>query len=157
MDALLGRDPAALEHAVLRSCEIKSEIVALDEQEQDVRALLNFGHTFGHAIEAGIGYGDWLHGEAIGAGMVMAADLSQQLGLLAAADVSRIERLIERAGLPVAGPNFPRERYLEHMALDKKTRDGASRFVVLECLGSARLQTGVAVDMVGGVLARRVA
>ncbi len=157
MDALLGRDPAALEHAVLRSCEIKSAIVALDEQEHDVRALLNFGHTFGHAIEAGLGYGDWLHGEAIGAGMVMAADLSQQLGLLAAADVSRIERLIERAGLPVAGPSFPRERYLEHMALDKKTRDGASRFVVLERLGSARLQTGVAADMVGGVLARRVA
>ena len=157
MDALLARDPVALEHAVLRSCEIKSEIVSLDEQEQDVRALLNFGHTFGHAIEAGLGYGDWLHGEAVGAGMVMAADLSQQLGLLATVDVARIEKLISRAGLPVTGPGFPRERYIEHMALDKKTRDGAIRFVVLDRVGSARIQSGVGAAMVDGVLARRVA
>ena len=157
IDALLARDPAALEHAVMRSCEIKSAIVAEDEREMDVRALLNFGHTFGHAIEAGLGYGDWLHGEAIGAGMVMAADLSRELGHLTAADVTRVEALIGRAGLPVAGPSFPRERYMEHMSLDKKTRDGAIRFVVLDCIGSARVQAGVAQTVVNGVLARRTA
>ncbi|MGE0674802.1 MAG: 3-dehydroquinate synthase [Methylibium sp.] len=154
IEALLARDPAALEHAVLRSCEIKSAIVAADERELDVRALLNFGHTFGHAIDAALGYGDWLHGEAVGAGMVMAADLSRELGYLGAADVSRVQALIGRAGLPVAGPGFARERYWEHMSVDKKTRDGAVRFVVLERLGSARVQAGVARAMVDGVLAR---
>ncbi|MBM3345523.1 MAG: 3-dehydroquinate synthase [Betaproteobacteria bacterium] len=157
IDALLARDPAALEHAVVRSCEIKAAIVAEDERELEVRALLNFGHTFGHAIEAGLGYGDWLHGEAIGAGMIMAADLSRELGYLDAAEVARIQALIGRAGLPVTGPKLPRARYLEHMSVDKKTRDGATRFVVLERLGSARIQTGVAQAIVEGVLARRIA
>lgn len=157
MDALLARDASALEHAVLRSCEIKSAVVAEDERELDVRAMLNFGHTFGHAIEAGLGYGDWLHGEAVGAGMVMAADLSQQLGYLTAAELSRIEKLIERAGLPVSGPAFGRDRYWEHMSVDKKTRDGAIRFVVLEKLGVARVQGGVSEALVDGVLARRAA
>ena len=152
MDGLLARDAAALEHAVLRSCEIKSALVAEDEREMDVRALLNFGHTFGHAIEAGLGYGDWLHGEAVGAGMMMAADLSHQLGHLSAADVSRIEKLIARAGLPVKGPAFGRDRYWEHMSVDKKTRDGAIRFVVLEKLGSARIQGGVSEAVVNRVL-----
>ena len=152
MDGLLARDAAALEHAVLRSCEIKSALVAEDEREMDVRALLNFGHTFGHAIEAGLGYGDWLHGEAVGAGMMMAADLSHQLGHLSAADVSRIEKLIARAGLPVKGPAFGRDRYWEHMSVDKKTRDGAIRFVVLEKLGSARVQGGVSEAVVNRVL-----
>ena len=155
LDGLLARDPSALEHAVLRSCEIKSAVVAEDERELDVRALLNFGHTFGHAIEAGLGYGDWLHGEAVGAGMVMAADLSHQLGHLDAATLARIERLIARAGLPVKGPAFGRERYWEHMSVDKKTRDGAIRFVVLERLGSARVQGGVSESVVNGVLDRR--
>ncbi len=154
VEALLARRPEALEHAVMRCCEIKAEIVARDEREQDERALLNFGHTFGHAIEAGLGYGDWLHGEAIAAGMVMAADLSQQLGYLSAAEVARIENLIRRAQLPLAGPVLAPGRYLDLMRVDKKTRDGALRFVVLERLGAARLQTGVATAMLVGVLAR---
>jgi 3-dehydroquinate synthase len=156
MDALLEREPAALEHAVLRSCEIKSAVVAEDEREMDVRALLNFGHTFGHAIEAGLGYGDWLHGEAVGAGMVMAADLSHQLGYLGSADLARVEKLIARAGLPVRGPSLGRERYWEHMSVDKKTRDGAIRFVVLKRLGSARVQGGIGEAVVNAVLDRRV-
>lgn len=157
IDALLARDPAALEHAIVRSCQIKSDIVAQDEREQDVRAVLNFGHTFGHAIEAGLGYGNWLHGEAVGAGMVMAADLSQQLGLLSAAEVGRIEKLVDRAGLPLTGPAFQRQRYIDLMSVDKKTRDGALRFVVLERLGCARVQTGVDPALIDRVLARRSA
>jgi 3-dehydroquinate synthase len=152
--ALLARDPAALEHAVVRSCEIKADIVALDERETDLRALLNFGHTFGHAIEAGLGYGEWLHGEAVAAGMVMAADLSRQLGYLSPSDAGRVEALIRRAGLPVAGPPLSRDRYVELMGVDKKTRDGALRFVVLERLGSARVQAGIDPALVDGVLAR---
>ncbi|HXC41598.1 MAG TPA: 3-dehydroquinate synthase [Burkholderiales bacterium] len=139
--ALLSRDVAALEHAVLRCCEIKAEVVAADETEQDLRAILNFGHTFGHAIEAGLGYGHWLHGEAIGAGMVMAADLSRRLGGLDEGTANRITRLIERTGLPIAGPAFTAERYIELMSVDKKVRDGTLQFVVLEGLGKARVRS----------------
>src|SRR4030088_2989510 len=102
IDRLLARDPDALEHAVVRSIAIKAEIVGQDERESGVRALLNFGHTFGHAIETGLGYGAWLHGEAVAAGMFMAADLSRQLGYLSEADTARIRALLERAGLPTA-------------------------------------------------------
>lgn len=155
MEALLARDAEALQHAVLRSCEIKAEVVAQDEREEDVRAVLNFGHTFGHAIEAGLGYGEWLHGEAVGAGIAMAVELSAALGCLQPADVDRVVRLLSRAGLPVTGPGFPVPRYLELMSVDKKARDGALRFVVLERIGSAAVRPAVPPDILQRVLERR--
>ena len=157
IDALLARDPVALEHAVVRCCEIKAEIVALDEREEDLRALLNFGHTFGHAIEAGLGFGTWLHGEAIGAGMVMAADLSHRLGSLGAADVSRIERLLTRAGLPTIGPTFASSKYLELMSVDKKARDGGLRFIVLDRVGAASIRSDIPSTTVTSTLTARSA
>ena len=140
IDRLVRRDPAALAHAVKRSIEIKAEVVALDERETGPRALLNFGHTFGHAIEAGMGYGKWLHGEAVAAGMMMAADLSARLGQLRASDVARVRALLERAGLPVAAPVLGRDRYLELMSIDKKVESGRIRFILLERLGSAYIR-----------------
>ena len=137
LDALLARDKAALAHAVRRSCEIKAWVVGQDERESGLRAILNFGHTFGHAIEAGLGYGAWLHGEAVGCGMVMAADLSARLGLIETAYAERLSRLIERAGLPVRGPALGAARYLELMRLDKKAEGGEIRFVVIESPGRA--------------------
>ena len=140
IDALLARDPAALAHAVKRCCEIKASVVAQDERESGLRAILNFGHTFGHAIEAGLGYGQWLHGEAVGCGMVMAACLSERLGLVDAALVRRLKTLIQKAGLPVTGPVLDASdnagRYLELMRLDKKSLGGDIRFVVID--GPAR-------------------
>jgi 3-dehydroquinate synthase len=132
---LLARDREALTYAVERSCINKAEIVAADETESGVRALLNLGHTFGHAIEAGMGYGEWLHGEGVAAGTVMAADLSRRLGWLSEADVQRIIRLLRSAGLPVAGPALGADRYLELMSLDKKVAGGKLRLVLLEALG----------------------
>lgn len=140
IDGLRQRDPQALIHAVRRSCEIKADVVARDEREGGMRALLNFGHTFGHAIEAGTGYGSWLHGQAVGAGMVMAAELSRRAGLLAAADVTRVRELTARAGLPVLGPALAVERYLELMAIDKKAAAGKVRFILLEAIGRAVLR-----------------
>lgn len=140
MDRLLARDVDALSHAILRSIEIKAEIVALDERESGPRALLNFGHTFGHAIEAGLGFGVWLHGEAVAAGMVMAADLSQRLGLIDAGVSERLRHLIAAAGLPVQGPRLTPERYLELMSVDKKADAGKIRFVLLDALGSAHVR-----------------
>lgn len=137
LPALLAREPAALAHAVRRSCEIKARVVGQDERESGLRAILNFGHTFGHAIESGLGYGEWLHGEAVGCGMVMAAQLSQRLGGVDAAFVQRLTRLIEAAGLPVKGPALGAERYLELMRVDKKSEAGEIRFVVLDAPGSA--------------------
>ncbi|HEY4081436.1 MAG TPA: 3-dehydroquinate synthase [Burkholderiaceae bacterium] len=137
LDALLARDKAALAHAVKRSCEIKAWVVGQDEREAGLRAILNFGHTFGHAIEAGLGYGQWLHGEAVGCGMVMAADLSVRTGLAAPELLPRLTRLIERAGLPIKAPSMPVERWLELMRVDKKAEDGAIRFVLIEGLGRA--------------------
>jgi 3-dehydroquinate synthase len=137
LDALLARDVAALAHAVRRSCEIKAWVVGQDEREGGLRAILNFGHTFGHAIESGLGYGQWLHGEAVACGMVMAADLSTRLGLLPQAFAERLQRLIERAGLPVRGPALGAERYLELMRVDKKAQGGEIRFVLLESPGRA--------------------
>jgi 3-dehydroquinate synthase len=135
--ALLAREPAALAHAVRRSCEIKAWVVGQDERESGLRAILNFGHTFGHAIEAGLGYGAWLHGEAVGCGMVMALQLSQRLGLIDAGYVRRVTALIERAGLPVVGPPLGADRYLELMRVDKKAEGGEIRFVVIERPGQA--------------------
>jgi 3-dehydroquinate synthase len=141
MDALRARDVSALAHAVRRSCEIKAEVVGQDERESGLRAILNFGHTFGHAIEAGLGYGAWLHGEGVGCGMVMAATLSHRLGLVDAAFVRRLRVLIERAGLPVVGPALDAGdnagRYLELMRLDKKSEAGEIKFVVIEAPGRA--------------------
>ena len=140
LDALLARDEAALRHAIRRSCEIKAEVVSQDERENGLRAILNFGHTFGHAIEAGLGYGEWLHGEAVGCGMVMGADLSVRLGLLDASDAERLTRLIRRAGLPVRGPALGAERYLSLMRVDKKAAGGEIRFIVLEGIGRASMR-----------------
>ncbi len=137
LPALVARDPVALAHAVRRSCEIKAEVVGQDERESGLRAILNFGHTFGHAIEAGLGYGQWLHGEAVGCGMVMAAELSAQLGLVPQAFVARIARIVAAAGLPVRGPALGMERYLELMRVDKKAEGGEIRFVVIESPGRA--------------------
>ena len=137
LDALKARDKGALAHAIKRSCEIKAWVVAQDEREAGLREILNFGHTFGHAIETGLGYGEWLHGEAVGCGMVMGADLSVRLGLIDAAYASRLQRIIERAGLPVVGPRLGTSRYLELMRHDKKSRAGAIRFVVIEGPGRA--------------------
>ena len=144
IDALLARDPVALTYAVKRSCEIKAWVVGQDERESGLRAILNFGHTFGHAIEAGLGYGVWLHGEAVGCGMVMAAHLSHQLGLVDAAFVARLTRLIEKAGLPVIGPRLSEAdnagRYLELMQVDKKAEGGTIRFVVIDGPGCAAMR-----------------
>jgi 3-dehydroquinate synthase len=140
VEKILQRDRGALAHAVRRSCELKAAIVAADERESGARALLNFGHTFGHAIEAGTGYGAWLHGEAVSAGMVMAAELSCLSGMLPKSDVARVRRLLERAGLPVRGPALGAGRMLELMALDKKAAGGRMRFVMLEAIGRATLR-----------------
>jgi 3-dehydroquinate synthase len=148
IDALMAREPAALAHAVKRSCEIKAWVVGQDEREAGLRAILNFGHTFGHAIEAGLGYGQWLHGEAVGCGMVMAAHLSQRLGLVDAAFVARLTQLIQNAGLPVTGPRLSETdnagRYLELMRVDKKAEGGEIRFVVID--GPARAAVRSAPD-----------
>ena len=145
IDALMARDPAALAHAVKRSCEIKAWVVGQDEREAGLRAILNFGHTFGHAIEAGLGYGEWLHGEAVGCGMVMAAHLSQRLGLVDAAFVQRLTTLIQKAGLPVTGPRLSETdnagRYLELMRVDKKAEGGEIRFVVINGPASAAMRS----------------
>ncbi|MGC4085503.1 MAG: 3-dehydroquinate synthase [Vicinamibacterales bacterium] len=137
LEALKAREIDALKYAVKRSCEIKAWVVSRDEREAGLREILNFGHTFAHAIETGLGHGQWLHGEAVGCGMVMAADLSARLGLIDSAYAQRIMRLVERAGLPVVGPRLGAERYLELMRLDKKTRSGAIRYIVIEAPGRA--------------------
>ena len=133
---LMAREPQALAHAISRSCEIKAEVVRQDEREGGLRAILNFGHTFGHAIEAGMGYGAWLHGEAVGCGMVMAADLSHRAGLIDAATVTRLKALVAAAGLPVTAPDLGVQRWLELMEVDKKNEGGAIKFILLKPLGS---------------------
>ena len=137
MEALVGRNTDALIYAVERSCVNKAEVVAADEHEHGQRALLNLGHTFGHAIETGMGYGEWLHGEAVAAGMYMAADLSVRLGWLAQADVARVEKLLVRANLPVKGPHLSVEKMKDLMAVDKKVQDGQIRLVLLKAIGEA--------------------
>jgi len=135
--ALLARDKTALGHAVRRACEIKAWVVGQDERESGLRAILNFGHTFGHAIEAGLGYGRWLHGEAVGCGMVMAADLSVRLGLIDGNYAARLRRIISASGLPTRAPGLGNERYLELMRVDKKAEGGEIRFVLIESPGRA--------------------
>jgi 3-dehydroquinate synthase len=138
VDALLALDPEALAHAVYRSCELKADVVKRDERESGDRALLNLGHTFGHAIETATGYTEWLHGEAVATGMVIAADMSARLGMIKDADVRRIRDLLARIGLPVAPPRFGAQRALECMRVDKKVKSGRIRLVLLEKLGVAR-------------------
>ena len=141
LDKLLACDPGTLEHAIRRSCEIKAGIVAADEREQGARALLNLGHTFGHAIESATAYRTWLHGEAIAIGLLMATALSARLGWLDGADVQRVRSLLERAGLPTSAPGLDVGQMLEFMQLDKKVRDGRLRLVLLPRLGAARVST----------------
>ena len=142
VDDLRARRRDALAHAVRRSCEIKAHVVGADEKEAGLREILNFGHTFGHAIEAGLGYGEWLHGEGVGCGMVMAAELSARLGLVDAAFARRIEALVVRAGLPVRGPaSLGPQRYLELMRVDKKAQGGDIRFVLLDGESHASVRT----------------
>ncbi|MEJ2610011.1 MAG: 3-dehydroquinate synthase [Candidatus Thiodiazotropha sp.] len=138
LDALLERDPVTLAYAIQRSCRCKAEVVEADEREAGRRALLNLGHTFGHAIETGMGYGKWLHGEAVATGMCMAADLSHRLGWLSKEALDRATHLIERANLPVTPPKeMTAERFLQLMAVDKKVMDGRLRFVLLKDIGQS--------------------
>ena len=140
LHALLARDVGALGHAVQRSCEIKAAVVGADERESGQRAILNFGHTFGHAIESGLGYGAWLHGEAVACGMVLASSLSADLGLVPRTYAERLHHLIGRAGLPTTAPTMPVQRWLDLMRLDKKAEAGEIRFVVLEQPGKASMR-----------------
>ncbi len=137
MSALLARDPEALTYAIEQSCRHKAEVVAADEREAGQRALLNLGHTFGHAIETHTGYSEWLHGEAVGTGMCMAARLSAELGWISEADCARTERIVAAAGLPTRPPRMASERFLELMAVDKKAIGGKIRLVLLKALGHA--------------------
>ncbi len=138
MSALLARDEKAIAYAVKRSCEIKAEIVIADEHEHGVRALLNFGHTFGHAIEAAMGYGNWLHGEAISAGMVMALNMSKRMGKITEHDQKRGIALLAAAGLPIQPPtSIDAETFLDYMGRDKKVTSGQMRLVLLEKIGQA--------------------
>ncbi|SHN35542.1 3-dehydroquinate synthase [Duganella sacchari] len=136
---LVARDKGALAYAIARSCEIKADVVRQDEREGGLRAILNFGHTFGHAIEAGLGYGVWLHGEAVGCGMVMAADLSHRMGLVDAATVVRLRNLVAAAGLPVKAPDLGTAQWLEAMEVDKKNEGGAIKFILLNPLGAPKI------------------
>jgi len=153
MDALLARDPAALMHAIYESCRIKAEIVVADERESGERALLNFGHTFGHAIETAAGYGTWLHGEAVAAGMIVAAKVSERATGLPAADRARLEALNLRAGLPVAPPPLSLPRWRDLIARDKKVEHGAVRFILLTSLGRALVTSDVEDADLAAVLA----
>lgn len=143
MGKLVARDFAALTEAIERSCRNKAEVVAADERESGARATLNFGHTFGHAIETGLSYGDWLHGEAVAVGMVLAADLSRRVGWLSDADVARIRALLQRAGLPLQAPStLTPARFLELMGVDKKALAGKLRLVLLKRIGEAVVTDG---------------
>ena len=152
MDKLRALDPAAIAHAVYRSCEIKAQVVGQDEREGGIRAILNLGHTFGHAIETGMGYGNWLHGEAVAAGMAMAAQTSQRMGWLSEADVARTRALIRAAGLPDVAPDLGVATWLDYMGHDKKVEGGKLRFVLLKKLGEAAITGDVPADVLSGVL-----
>jgi len=155
VEALVGRDTAALIEAIERSCRNKAEVVAADEHEGGVRALLNLGHTFGHAIETAAGYGNWLHGHAVAAGTLLAAETSLGLGWIGEAEVARIEALFRRAGLPVRAPGHGVDRYLELMAQDKKVEAGRIRFILLKALGEAVVSAAVPAELLQRVLSGR--
>lgn len=149
LDALLALQDEALAYCIRRCCELKADVVAADERETGLRALLNLGHTYGHAIEAHMGYGNWLHGEAVATGMVMAARTAERLGQFSAADTDRIIALLTRAGLPVTGPQeMTAQDYLPHMMRDKKVLAGELRLVLPLALGKAEVRSGVAHDIV---------
>lgn len=152
MDFLLAREPGALTHAIEVSCRNKAAVVASDEREEGLRALLNFGHTFGHAIESGLGYGEWLHGEAVAAGMVIAARVSARLGLIDNISVKRAARLLARAHLPVLGPALGATRYRKLMGHDKKVEGGKLRFVLLRRIGEAFISDEVPEKVLTAVL-----
>lgn len=141
MSKLVAKDADALAYAIKRSCEIKADVVRQDEREGGLRAILNFGHTFGHAIEAGMGYGVWLHGEAVGCGIVMAADLSHRLGFIDTVSKERITAVVKAAGLPTVAPDLGTERWLELMEVDKKNEGGQIKFILLKPLGTSVIMT----------------
>ena len=154
MEGLRAREPALLAYAIARSCQDKADLVAQDEQEHGVRALLNLGHTFGHAIETEMGYGNWLHGEGVAAGMVMAADLSHRLGWLDAAAVQRTKTLLTRAGLPIAPPiEMTAAQFMQRMAVDKKVQQGHIRFVLMRDIGQAVISDDYDADKLAEMLA----
>ncbi len=146
VEALMALDEQALSYAIYRSCQNKADLVALDEHEQGDRALLNLGHTFGHAIENAMGYGVWLHGEAVAAGTILAADLSQRLGWLTSLDSKRVTDILQAANLPVTAPNLGVERYLDLMGHDKKVEDGKIRLVLQQGIGKAVISSDYAAD-----------
>ena len=148
IDGLMGLQPDLLEQAIYRSCEVKAEVVAQDEREAGIRAWLNLGHTFGHAIEAEQGYGAWLHGEAVGAGTMMAADLSYRLGWISESDVKRVESILSAANLPIYPPEqMTSVQFKEHMAVDKKVLDGSIRLVLLKEIGKATVTADFPVEL----------
>lgn len=147
MEKLLKRDAEALQYAIVRSCQNKADVVGNDEKESGERALLNLGHTFGHAIENAMGYGVWLHGEAVAAGTIMAADLSRRMGWLTEQDVERTKAIFMAASLPILGPQLGTEKYLHLMGLDKKVADGKIRFVLIKALGQAVITSDVPGDL----------
>jgi len=154
VDRLLAREPDALTFAIRRSCEAKAQLVGADERESGVRALLNLGHTFGHAIEAGLGYGQWLHGEAVAAGTMLAAELSSRLGFIGDQEVERLGRLYRRARLPTTAPDLGADRYLSLMQGDKKVEAGRVRFVLLKSIGEAFVTADVPEPLLRDVLSR---
>lgn len=154
LDALLRLDGKAMAYCIRRCCELKAEVVAADERETGLRALLNLGHTFGHAIEAEMGYGNWLHGEAVAAGMVMAARASERLGQFSSQDTQRIITLLKRAGLPVSGPQeMSAQAYIPHMLRDKKVLAGELRLVLPLAIGKSEVRGGVPQEVVLGAIA----
>ena len=157
MEALVARDPEALASAVERSCQNKAEVVALDEREMGERATLNLGHTFGHAIETGLGYGAVLHGEAVAIGTLLAADLSCRLGYLKVTDIERIKRLLIRARLPTTvPPGLSPEDFLVHMAVDKKNVEGQLRLILLKRIGEAHLPMQVELNLIKQTLSSAI-
>ena len=152
IEQLITRDPGALAHAIRRSCEIKAGIVGLDERESGVRAHLNLGHTFGHTIETATAYAGWLHGEAVGSGLLMASDMSRRLGWMSAAEFNRVQALLKRAGLARAAPRIGVKRALEYMSMDKKVRNDRIRLVLLKPLGAAVVASDYPADTLHAVL-----
>jgi len=153
---LLDRDEPSLVHAIRRSCEIKAEVVGIDEREQGLRAILNFGHTFGHAIETATGYGEWLHGEAVATGMVIAADMSRRLGYISQADCDRVRRIVASLGLPADAPPIGAQRALELMGMDKKVLGGQIRLVLLKSIGEASVIGDYSPDVLRATLENAV-
>jgi 3-dehydroquinate synthase len=153
LDDLLALQPEALAHAIYRSCQLKAEVVLRDEREQGERALLNLGHTFGHAIETATGYTQWLHGEAVATGMLIAADMSVRMGLLSAAEFQRVQQLLQRAGLDRAAPRIGAQQAMHYMSVDKKVKAGRIRLVLQEAIGRARFTADYPADALAATLA----